>query len=61
MNERDILRIAKQSAKKLGLPSRSKRILLEYFDDFLWFFVATYIRIVFTVVPKRYRHLFFNP
>lgn len=60
MNEQDIDKIARQSAKKLGLPSRRMRILKEWCDSVYWtIFVITtywYCRIMHTIVPKKYKH-----
>lgn len=46
MTQKDIDRIAKQSAKKLGLPSRRMRILREWCDNRWW--DIQYYYIIFT-------------
>lgn len=46
MTEKDINRIAKQSAKKLGLPSRRMRLIITWLDSRWW--DLQYFYIIFT-------------
>ena len=63
MNEHDIDRIARQSAKNLKLPSRRKRLFQEWVEDMilridmLYTFTVLmwYCRIMYKIVPKKYK------
>lgn len=60
MNENDLLKIAKSSAQKMGLPSRRKRIIKEWWQSIYWYWYFTivyyYCRLMLKIVPKRHRH-----
>lgn len=64
MNEQDIQHIAKQSARKLNLPSRRVRICKEFFykvysrlEFYLyWEPLFWYCRMMYHIVPKKYKH-----
>ena len=59
MTEKDIDKTARQSAKKLKLPSRRMRILKEWWDPIFWsiLLITTYwyCRVMYTIVPKKYK------
>lgn len=59
MTEKDIDKIARQSAKKLKLPSRRMKILKEWWDPIYWTIVLIttywYCRVMYKIVPKKYK------
>jgi len=60
MNDKDIAKIARQSAKKLKLPSRRMRIIRDWYESVRWdvYYYSTYwyCRIMHKIVPKRFKH-----
>ena len=62
MTEQDIDKIARQSAKKMGLPSRRMRILKEWLESVYWVVLFTttyyYCRVMHKIVPKKYKYKF---
>jgi hypothetical protein len=62
MNEHDIAKIARQSAKNLKLPSRRKRLFQEWVEDMhmlhmLYTFpvLLWYCKIMYKIVPEKYK------
>ena len=59
MNEHDIDRIARQSAKNLKLPSRRKRLFQEWVEDMHMLYTFTvllwYCKIMYKIVPEKYK------
>ena len=62
MNEHNIDRIARQSAKNLKLPSRRKRLFQEWVEDMNMLYTFTvlmwYCRIMYKIVPKKYKSIY---
>ena len=59
MNEHNIDRIARQSAKNLKLPSRRKRLFQEWVEDMHMLYTFTvllwYCKIMYKIVPEKYK------
>ena len=59
MNEHNIDRIARQSAKNLKLPSRRKRLFQEWVEDMNMLYTFTvrlwYCKIMYKIVPEKYK------
>lgn len=55
MTEQDINRIAKKSAKKLGLPSRRIRLIKSWFDSRWWDIQYFYIILTDKMIDLSYK------